>query len=247
MIAFDVSVLATGQHEMSFSVSVCFLKIIQSIVSDLKSYLTQKKREAEALECELAELMLTTDYLGENVAQYNTQSVDYTMFLQSQYITLPRLKHYLENLANTGYELGIYGLFRAGSMLRDLLHSPLIQNDSTDASAKEQFDSSLERIDCLVEDILRNLVDLHQDNNEILFSSKVLQLSERLKGAVKEEGLGPCIVFVERIYTAAMLSQILTYLSEKVPSDSQGTLRIKYLTGQRASVGEVPMTAKYQV
>ena len=99
----------------------------------------------------------------------------------------------------------------------------------------------------MVDDILRNLVDISLNNYRILFSSKVLHLFQRIKKDVDSDNLGRCIVLVERIYTAAILSKILAFLSEKLLSDNKNRLKIKYLTGPRANIGEATMSAKYQV
>ena len=246
LIAFDVSIFSADQQDLSL-LPLCSMQIIQSIVSDLGRYLNKRKADLAEIELGLTEVILNTDYLGENIAEYNTQSVDYTIFLQSQYISLPRLKHYLDNLIHIGNELGVYGLFRAGTMLRNLLHASEALNFIVDPTSKELFDSSLQRIDCLVDDILRNLVDLNENKTEVLFSSKVLTLFERLANDIDRGSLGRCIVFVERIYTAAILSLTLNYLKGTLPSESQKRLRIKYVTGQRSNMGDATMNAKYQV
>ncbi|CAF1306326.1 unnamed protein product [Rotaria sordida] len=163
---------------------------IQSIVDDLKPYLSKQKAERGNIEQDLVEFMLMTDYLDENFLEYNARSVDYTMFLQSEYVNLPRLKHYLENLLHTGYELGIYGLFLAAKALQKTLKSSRARELITDERGKELFDSSVRRIDCLTDDILRNLIHINQNNDEILFSSKVLNLFHRIKQDIDKDSLG---------------------------------------------------------
>ncbi|CAF2101469.1 unnamed protein product, partial [Rotaria magnacalcarata] len=213
---------------------------IESILADLESYLSKQKAEREKIEHDLAESILMTDYLGLNLTEYNALSVDYTIFLQSEYVNLPRLRYYLKNLIHTGYELGIYGLFLAAEAFQKALD--LI----TDSDAKELYDNSSQRIDCLADDILRNLVDINLNNDQNLFSSKVLHLFQRIKKDVDDDNLGRCIVFVERIYTAAILSKILAFLSEKMLLENKNCLKIKYLTGSRANIGDAMMSAKYQ-
>ncbi|CAF1617514.1 unnamed protein product, partial [Rotaria magnacalcarata] len=203
-------------------------------------YLTSKKAEREKIEHDLVESILMTDYLGLNLTEYNALSVDYTIFLESEYVNLPRLRYYLKNLIHTGYELGIYGLFLAAEAFQKALD--LI----TDSDAKELYDNSSQRIDCLADDILRNLVDINLNNDQNLFSSKVLHLFQRIKKDVDDDNLGRCIVFVERIYTAAILSKILAFLSEKMLLENKNCLKIKYLTGSRANIGDAMMSAKYQ-
>ncbi|CAF3393836.1 unnamed protein product [Rotaria socialis] len=219
---------------------------IESILADLGSYLSKQKAEREKIEHDLVESMLMTDYLGLNLTEYNALSVDYTIFLQSEYINLPRLKYYLKNLIHTGYELGIYGLFLAAEALQKVLKLSQALYLITNSDAKELFDSSSQRIDCLVDDILRNLVHINLNNDQNLFSSKVLNLFQRIKKDVDDDNLGRCIVFVERIYTAAILSKILAFLSEKMLLENKSCLKIKYLTGPRANIGDAMMSAKYQ-
>ncbi|CAF2139709.1 unnamed protein product [Rotaria magnacalcarata] len=219
---------------------------IESILADLESYLSKQKAEREKVEHDLVESILMTDYLGLNLTEYNALSVDYTIFLQSEYVNLPRLRYYLKNLIHTGYELGIYGLFLAAEALQKVLKSSQALDLITDSDAKELFDSSSQRIDCLVDDILRNLVNINLNNEQNLFSSKVLHLFQRIKKDVDDDNLGRCIVFVERIYTAAILSKILAFLSEKLLLENKNCLKIKYLTGPRASIGDAMMSAKYQ-
>ncbi|CAF2009078.1 unnamed protein product, partial [Rotaria magnacalcarata] len=216
------------------------------MIADLESYLSKQKAEREKVEHDLAESILMTDYLGLNLTEYNALSVDYTIFLQSEYVNLPRLRYYLKNLIHTGYELGIYGLFLAAEALQKVLKSSQALDLITDSDAKELFDSSSQRIDCLVDDILRNLVNINLNNDQNLFSSKVLHLFQRIKKDVDDDNLGRCIVFVERIYTAAILSKILAFLSEKMLLENKNCLKIKYLTGPRASIGDAMMSAKYQ-
>jgi hypothetical protein len=214
---------------------------------DLEPYLREKKAEGEQVEHDLSEVMLTTDYLGENNTNYNTRSVDYTIFLQSEYVSLPQLKRYLNNLTHIGYELGIYGLFLAAKTLRERLKSTQVLDLISDPRGKQLFDDSVRRIDCLVDDILNGLVDINYDNNEILFSSKVLKLFQRIHDDISKHNLGRCIVFVERIETTYVLSEVLTFLSERLLPLNNDRPKIKYLTGPRANLGKAKMTAKYLV
>ena len=114
--------------------------------------------------------------------------------------------------------------------------------------AKELFDDAVERIDCLVDDILNNLVEFNQNENDILFSAKVLEVFLRLKNDIDKNNLGRCIVFVERVDTA-YVSKVKFWLfsiRRQWPLNND-YIKIKYLTGPKPSLGEVPMTAKYLV
>ncbi len=207
----------------------------------------EKKAEREQMEYDLSEVILTTDYLGDNIANYNARSIDYTIYLQSEYVNVPRLKRYLTDLAHMGYELGIYGLFIGAKALRKRLKLSQMFELINDPMGKELFDDAVERIDCLVDDILNNLVNINQDNNDILFSAKVLEVFRRLKNDVDKNNLGRCIVFVERVDTAYVLTEMLAFLNKRQWPLNSDHLKIKYLTGPKPSLGEIPMTAKYLV
>ncbi|CAF1126055.1 unnamed protein product [Adineta steineri] len=226
------------------SITIAF-DTIQSILLDLEPYVKAKKAERERIAHDLSEVMLTEDYLGENVTQYNNLSVDYTIFLQSEYVNIPRLKRYLEQLIHVGYELGLYGLFLATKSLQKALKSSQALDLISDAQGKQLFDDSLQRIDCLVDDILQGLIDINQGNDGVLFSSKVLNLFQRINTDVDKNSLVRCIVFVERIYTATVLTQILIGLMNKMLPLNNNHFKIKYLTGPRANIGDAKMTAKY--
>jgi hypothetical protein len=103
------------------------------------------------------------------------------------------------------------------------------------------------RLDCVVDDILVNLIDIHRHDEDVLFSSKVLQLYQRIRSDTIRNYLGRCIVFVERIFTANFLSQLLLLIDKRHHSEPTSHLKIEYLTGARASIGDVDMTAKHQV
>ncbi|CAF1271794.1 unnamed protein product [Adineta steineri] len=226
------------------NVAIAF-DMIESIVEDLKPYLKDKKEEREQHERDLSEAIINTDYLGENVIDYNTLSIDYTIFLQSEYVNIPQLKKYLEQLIHVGYELGLYGLFIATKALQKALKLSQSLDRMIDSREKQIFDDAIRRIDCLVDDILPGLIDFHRHQNNILFSSKVLKLFERIMNDVTAKNLSRCIIFVERIYTASTLTKVLTELRKILSPSSDNQLKIKYVTGPRANVGDVKMNAKY--
>ncbi len=223
------------------------MQTIQSILEDLAPYLKEKKAEREQHEHDLSEIILKTDYLTENVIDYNTLSVDYTIFLQSEYVNIPRLNRYLEQLVHLGYELGLYGFFLATKALQKLLKSSQILDLNTDSRGKQLFNDTVQRIDCLVNDVLQGLFDFYQDQNDILFSSKVLKLFQRIMKDLETKNLSRCIVFVERIYTASILTEVLIELSRRLLLSNDNQLKIKYVTGPRANIGNAKMNAKYLV
>jgi hypothetical protein len=194
--------------------------------------------------------MLTTDYHKETITIYQTQSSEYTEFTQSQSATLINLKHYIENLIEVGYELGLLGLYLFAKDLRKKLKVNQSHLSIINKSAQEIFQDILQRLDCLVDDILKNLHQLYLNEFEILFSSKVLKLIERI---IKQQNIkhtndrGRCIVFVERVYTATILSQVLSDLISSLESPWDTRLQAKHVTGIKAIFSDKPMTVKYQV
>jgi hypothetical protein len=218
------------------------------MVNKLQNHLSTKKDEYNKLENDLSSTILTTDYRGENLDVYNAQSSDYTAFIQSQPVTLPTIKRYLENLIEVGYELGLWGLLLFAKELRKKLklHTYLLCNN--DISAKHIFDDIIQRLECLVDDILKNLYRLNVTDNNILFSPKVFKLLDRiLEQHNTPNTLSRCIVFVERIYTATILSQVLSDLAESLESPWNTRLKIKHITGRKSLFRDYPMTAKSQV
>jgi hypothetical protein len=192
--------------------------------------------------------MLTTDYRGSNIAVYHTQSSDYTAFIQAQSITLISLKRYLENLMEVGYELGLLGLLEFAKDLRKKLkHNQLLLRNFS-LSVQAIFEDIFQRLECLVDDILKNLYQLNIHNYNVLISPKVSALLNRIIEQQKTKGtFGQCIVFVERVYTATILSHVLSDLVLTLEPPGDSLLKIKYVTGIKAFFSDKPMTVKYQV
>ena len=214
------------------------------MINRLHSDILSKKQQYEGIETKLTQTMLTSQYRTENVAVYTAQSSEYTTFIQLTSITLLHVKRYLENLIEIGYELGLWGLLLFGRELRKRLNSKGLSLFILDSSTREIFLDCLTRLDCLVDDILKNLYRLHETDLDVLFSPKVHQLFQRL---LKQNNDGRCIIFVERIYTASILSQVLSDLNAAVEPSVNVRLRFKHVTGVNSHFCDVAMTARYQV
>jgi ERCC4-related helicase len=218
------------------------------MINQIQKYLSKQKDQYNKLETDLSHTMLTTDYHGENVTTYHTQSSEYTSFTQSQSITLLNLKRYLENLIEVGRELGLLGLFLFAKELRRKLKINQTHFFITNTTARELFEDIFQRFECLVDDILKNLHLSNLDDLEILSSPKVIKLIERIiKQQNIKESLGRCIVFVERVYTATILSNVLSNLISSLESPWDTRLKVKHITGIKAIFSDKPMTVKYQV
>ena len=217
------------------------------MISIIENYLSKQKDEYSKIEANLGQIMLTTDYRRENIAAYHKKSSDYTTFIQSQSIIIINLKRFLENLAEVGNELGLAGLYIFAKELRVKLKTNQMSQFMINSSARELYDDIFQRLQCLVDDILK---PLYRSNltHEILFSPKVIKLIERIVQQQETNvNNSKCIVFVERVYTATMLNEVLLdYISIlNPPWDTK--LKVKHITGIKAILSDKPMTAKYQV
>ena len=210
----------------------------------LQSEILSKKAAYDEIESRLTRTMLTSKYRTENVAVYTAQSSEYTTFTQFRPVTLPLVKRHLDNLIEIGYELGLWGLFLFAKALRKRLKSNRLSLMIVDSNTRELFDDCLTRLDCLVDDILKNLYRLHDTDLDVLFSPKVHQLFERL---LQQNTDGRCIVFVERIYAASILSQVLSDLNAAAIPAKDTRLKINYITGAKSNFTNSVMTARYQV
>ncbi|CAF4989461.1 unnamed protein product [Rotaria sp. Silwood1] len=155
-------------------------EILNFMRNTIESYISKRKDEYKNIERNLSHTMLTTDYRGNNIDIYNQQSFDYTTFTQSQSVAIIHIKRFIENLIEIGYELGLYGLLIFAIEIRKKFKSNPICLSITDSSTREMFDDILQRLECLIDDILKNLCRLNEHNYEILFSSKVRLLLERI-------------------------------------------------------------------
>jgi len=86
-----------------------------------------------------------------------------------------------------------------------------------------------------LEDLIKNQFINLPKNREILHSSKVLKVLELLRKNID----GQTIVFVDRVFTAAYLCQVLTKIDE--------TIQVKYIAGSKMSFDEISCSLKYQV
>jgi superfamily II DNA/RNA helicase len=95
---------------------------------------------------------------------------------------------------------------------------------------RDLYDKIIQKLDDLIDN-----TNLNQDR-KILFSEKVLRLEEY----IKPNNHGQCIIFVERVYTAAFLCQVLRKIFEN-------SIQIKYLAGSKTYIDGISVSAKYQV
>lgn len=145
--------------------------------------------------------------------------------------TLDQLKSHLDNNRHIGDDLGLYGFSLGIRALVKHLKRPNI-SITRDSNEKELYNKIIDRLEILVNEHLINL----PDNPEILFSDKV----HKVEQFIRENKSGQSIVFVERVYTAAYLSQIL---NEKL----EDSFQVKHLAGSKAFMNGIKVSAKNQV
>ncbi|CAF1273759.1 unnamed protein product [Rotaria sordida] len=185
---------------------------IKLLLDELNKYLNTKK----------SQVIFQNDLLQEN---------NQPNFIQLQCRTLDQLKCHLDNIIHIGYDLGLYGLFLGIISLKNYLESKNALINITDKEAKDLYEKIIKSLDSLINNEFKNL----PENRQILYSDKVIRLEE----IIKKNSLGQCIVFVERVYAAAFLYQVLG----KIFGDS---IKIKYLAGSKAYIDGISVSNKYQ-
>ncbi|CAM4964802.1 unnamed protein product, partial [Rotaria socialis] len=152
-------------------------------------------------------------------------------FIQLQCRTLDQLKCHLDNIIHLGFDLGLYGFSLGIKSLRKYFQSKNTFIKRTDQIAKKLYDKIIQNLDSLINNQLQNL----PSDRQILYSVKVIKLKE----LISQNNLDQCIVFVERVHTAAFLCQVL----EKVFDNS---IKIQYLAGSKASLDGINSPSKHQ-
>lgn len=153
-------------------------------------------------------------------------------FIQLQCRTLDQLKSHLDNILHVAYDLGLYGFSLAVKALRKSLKTTNAFITIINPNEKEVYDKIIRKLDSLIEEHLTNL----PDNPQILYSDKVLKVEK----FIKEKEAGQSIVFVDRVYTAVFLYEVLNNIFQR-------SFQIKYLAGSKANINGICVSAKYQV
>lgn len=218
------------------------------MISTIDSYLQEKKNACSKVERDLITTMLRNEHLGEGASAYQNLSGDHMIATQSQSIMLIRMKSCLANLVEVGLELGLLGLFDFAKRLRKKLKEYQQMQLNNDLQAMAISTDILQRFDCLVDDILKNLFRQHLSDCTVLFSPKVIKLLHQIIDRQQTEGTsGRCIVFVERVYTATILSEVLSDLIGTLEPPWNSRLKVKHVTGIKAMFNERSMTPAHQV
>jgi len=153
-------------------------------------------------------------------------------FIQLQCRTLDQLKSHLDNIIHIGYDLGLYGFSLGIISLRDYLKFTNLSLTIIDQIEKDLFDKTIKELDGLINGNLKDLTD----DSKNLYSDKVIKVKEY----IEKNTDGQSIIFVERVYTAAFLCQVLSKIF-------QNSIKIKYLAGSKAYIDGISVSAKYQV
>ena len=146
--------------------------------------------------------------------------------------TLGQLKNHLENIVHIGYDLGLYALSLAMNALNNHLKTVQSLNKIKDNDGKILCEKIFQEMDVLIREKLTNL----PEQKHILYSDKVMKVVECLRRPNREQ----CIIFVDRIYTAAFLCKILPKLLDK-------NVKMKYLAGSKLQIDEISLSITYQV
>jgi hypothetical protein len=152
--------------------------------------------------------------------------------IQFQCRTLDKLKSDLDNIIHIGHDLGLYGFSLGIKSLRDHLKSTNAFMTISNPSEKELYDKIMNKLDWLINNPLKEILE----NRQIHFSDKVLKVAEY----IKRNSDGQTIVFVERVFTAAFLCQVLREIFGN-------SMKVKYLAGSKAGIDGESVSAKYQV
>ena len=145
---------------------------------------------------------------------------------------MDQLKSHLENIIHVGYDLGLFALSLAIKALREYLKSRELSVVISDSAGKTLYEKILTNIDALIAGQLTVLPTI----KELLHSDKVLKVQERLRHPARDR----CIIFVDRVYTAAFLTQVLNHLC-------RDSIKIKYLAGSKVQIDGISQSSKYQV
>ncbi len=160
------------------------------------------------------------------------QIINSSNFIRFQCRTLDQLKSHLDNIIHIGYDLGLYGFFLGVKSLRDHLKSTNAFMTISNPSERELYGKIMDKLDRLINDPLKKILE----NRQIHFSDKVLKVEEY----IRRNSDGQTIVFVERVFTAAFLCQVLREIFGN-------SMKVKYLAGSKAGIDGESLSAKYQV
>jgi hypothetical protein len=212
------------------------------MINRLRNHVTEINEVYGNIEQKLSSTILNTEYRTNNAHAYHEQSNQYTSVLQSKSIQLPQFIRYLENLLEIGFELGIWAFYRCAKRLRRTIQTRQISVVIVDVATQTLVDECLQCLDCVIDDILKNLCQLNIKDIDMLISNKVQLLVERIS---THEGHVRCIVFVERIQMGIALSELLTALFSCLSAPLNNRLRVKHTSGTNSATHG--MTVRSQV
>ncbi|CAF4697295.1 unnamed protein product [Rotaria sp. Silwood1] len=229
--------IETGSNRIEINENSTSVKVEHQRCTNYKQNICQKKEQVKKI---FQEIELIFDEVSKYIKTNKSPTIfendllqrnDPSNFIQLQCRTLDQLKCHLHNIIHIGYDLGLYGLRLGIISLRKYLETKNAFIKITDKEAKDLYEKIINSLDSLINNKLGNL----PEDRKILYSDKVIKLEER----IKQNHRGQCIVFVERVYTAAFLCQVLG----EILGDS---IKIKYLAGSKAYIDEISISNKYQ-
>lgn len=182
--------------------------------------------------------MLTSDYKSGNISIYSQQSQEYSIYTAENSLDLRALKRKFETFMEVFFELGFFGQWLFGKKLQAHLKSFLNVLGTQSIVHQQMFSDIAQRFDCTMNEITENIFQMNANCREILYSPKVLELIE----LIKQCKFNRCIVFVQRIEVAELLSKILVkILATEMPASN---LKVDHVTGTKSIASDVDLTTK---
>ncbi|CAF1473348.1 unnamed protein product, partial [Didymodactylos carnosus] len=230
--------------------------ILDQISLEIAEHYSESRSERDEQEYQLSELMLFTDYQNTNMFNYNEQSARYMQICQSQSITVPKLKRHIDNIKHMGNDLGLMGLYLASLHLKNCLKIDLNNQLNFNKLSSQQLIMNVHnKIELMTDSILNTLVETNSTNYRLLYSEKVCSLLEQiveqyaltLSLETYDYSSSPmkCIVFVERICTAIILSELFENVCQKRYPE-YNSIKSKYVAGTKSFGIKDVMSAKHQ-
>ncbi|CAF1391339.1 unnamed protein product [Didymodactylos carnosus] len=238
------------------SVKMSF-EILNKISLEIEKHHSEYRSKRDEQENQLSEVMLFTDYRHTNMINYNEQSACYMQICQSQSITVPKLKRHIDNIKHMGNDLGLMGLYLACLHLKTYLKDDLNNQFSPMNFNKSQelFMNVYNKIELMTDTILYKLIEENSTNYHLLYSEKVCLLLEQI---VEQYALTlsfetydcshspmKCIIFVERICTAILLSELLENMCQ-IRYPEYKSIKSTHIAGTKSFGIKDPMNAKRQ-
>ncbi|UJR36873.1 hypothetical protein I4U23_029586 [Adineta vaga] len=210
------------------------VKVQHDRCDNYKQYITVKKRTevmnifkiAESLRDELDKYLKSKT---QEVEMKNDTSkiADQSVFISLHCRTLKQLKSHLDNIIHIGDDLGFQGFLHGIIALNKHLKANPLYGIISDEVGKSVYNNIKDKLNS----IINTNTEAFTNDQKIKYSDKVMKVKEYIINNQDSQ----CIVFVERVYTAAFLCQVLREIFE-------GTKKIQYISGSKAYIDEISVS-----